>query len=71
MLDPAGFCGTGTPEAGGLTFRQLLDAVLTLHRLNLIGCDIVELSPPCDPSGASTAAACKITREILLQIKGV
>ncbi|HNW87368.1 MAG TPA: agmatinase [Candidatus Limiplasma sp.] len=70
VLDPSGFCGTGTPEAGGISFQALLDAVLTIGQTNLVGCDIVELSPHYDPSGASTAAACKITREILLQMKG-
>ena len=70
VLDPSGFCGTGTPEAGGIRFQELLEAVLTLNRLNIVGCDVVELSPHYDQSGASTAAACKITREILLQIKG-
>lgn len=68
VLDPSIFCGTGTPEAGGITFKELLDAVLQLHRLNIVGCDINELSPHYDQSGASTAVACKITREILLQI---
>ena len=68
VLDSSIFCGTGTPEAGGITFKELLEAVLQLHRLNIVGCDINELSPHYDPSGSSTAAACKITREILLQI---
>ena len=49
VLDPAGFCGTGTPEAGGISFKELLTAVLSLHSLNLVGCDIVELSPPLRP----------------------
>lgn len=68
VLDPSIFCGTGTPEAGGVTFKELLDAVLQLERLNIVGCDINELSPHYDQSGSSTAVACKITREILLQI---
>lgn len=68
VLDPSIFCGTGTPEAGGVTFRELLDALLRLHQLNIVGCDINELSPHYDQSGSSTAAACKITREIILQI---
>ena len=68
VLDPSVFCGTGTPEAGGVTFRELLDAVLRLHQLNIVGCDINELSPHYDQSGSSTAAACKITREMILQI---
>lgn len=68
VLDPSIFCGTGTPEAGGVSFQALLDAVLKLHTLNIVGCDINELSPHYDQSGTSTAVACKITREILLQI---
>lgn len=69
VLDSSVFCGTGTPEAGGVSFNDLLDSVLKLDRLNIVGCDINELSPHYDQSGASTAAACKITREILLQLK--
>ncbi|MCE5343165.1 MAG: agmatinase [Eubacteriales bacterium] len=70
VLDPAFLPGTGTPEAGGVSFMALLTAILQLHKIRLIGCDIVELAPHYDVSGASTAAACKITREILLQMKG-
>ncbi len=70
VLDPSVFCGTGTPEPGGVGFQELLDAVLQLHRLNIVGCDINELSPHYDHSGASTAVACKIVRELLLQLKG-
>lgn len=69
VLDPSIFCGTGTPEAGGVSFKELLDAILMLNRLTIVGCDINELSPHYDPSGSSTAVACKLTREILLQIK--
>ncbi|MDD4844892.1 MAG: agmatinase, partial [Anaerotignum sp.] len=68
ILDPSIFCGTGTPEAGGVSFKELLEAVLQLNQLNIVGCDINELSPHYDQSGSSTAVACKITREILLQI---
>ena len=68
VLDPSCFCGTGTPEAGGVSFQELLRAVLQLHELSIVGCDINELSPHYDASGASTALACKITREILLQL---
>lgn len=68
VLDPSCFPGTGTPEPGGVTFQELLAAVHRLHRLNVVGCDVVELSPHYDQSGVSTAAACKIVREILLQI---
>ncbi len=70
VLDPSVFPGTGTPEAGGVTFNELLAAVLKLKGLNIVGFDINELSPHYDQSGASTAVACKILREILLMIKG-
>lgn len=70
VLDPSVFCGTGTPEPGGVPFRELLEAVLRLHGLNIVGCDVNELSPHYDQSGASTAVACKIIRELLLQLKG-
>lgn len=68
VLDPSIFCGTGTPEAGGVSFKELLQVILQLNRLNIVGCDINELSPHYDPSGTSTAVACKITREIILQL---
>lgn len=67
-LDPSVFCGTGTPEAGGVGFVDLLSAVLTASKTNIVGADINELAPMLDPSGASTAAACKILREMLLAI---
>jgi agmatinase len=70
ILDPGIFSGTGTPEAGGVSFTSLLDALLQLHSLSMVGCDINELSPCLDPSGVSTAVACKLTREILLMLKG-
>lgn len=66
VLDPSEFPGTGTPEAGGVSFKQLLPALLSLSGLNIIGFDINELSPPYDPSGISTALACKLLRELLL-----
>lgn len=66
VLDLSVFPGTGTPEAGGVSFQQLLDAILKVSKLNIVGCDINELSPPLDTSGASTAVALKILREMLL-----
>lgn len=66
VLDPSAFPGTGTPEAGGVSFPELLDAILQISKLNIVGCDINELSPVYDQSGVSTAAACKILREMLL-----
>lgn len=67
VLDPSIFAGTGTPEAGGVTFDELRNAVtLVCSNLNIVGCDVNELSPQYDQSGVSTAVACKIIREILL-----
>lgn len=66
VLDPSIFPGTGTPEAGGICFNELLQAVISMTGLNIVGCDIDELSPVYDQSGVSTAVACKILREILL-----
>lgn len=68
VLDPSQFPGTGTPEAGGVTFLQLMDALCLVSQLNIVGLDMNELSPPYDTSGASTAMACKLLREILLFI---
>ena len=68
VLDPSIFPGTGTPEAGGVTFNQLLEAIMKLAPLNIVGLDINELSPVYDQSGVSTAVACKLIREILLMI---
>jgi len=69
VLDPADFPGTGTPEAGGVRFTELLDAVIDVCGLNIVGLDINELSPPYDSSGRSTSLACKILREILLAVR--
>ncbi len=69
VLDPSVFPGTGTPEAGGVSFNELRNALeLVCTRLNIIGCDVNELSPQYDQSGVSTAVACKIIREILLSL---
>lgn len=67
-LDPSAFSGTGTPEAGGVRFTELLDAILTVSKTNVVGADITELAPMLDISGASTAAACKILRELILSL---
>lgn len=70
VLDPSIFPGTGTPEAGGVGFVELLDAIKQLNQLNIVACDMNELSPVYDASGVSTAVACKLLREILLSIGG-
>lgn len=69
VMDPAYFAGTGTPEAGGVSFIELMNAATKVcSELKIIGCDVNELSPPYDTSGASTAVACKIIREMLLAV---
>lgn len=68
ILDPSCFAGTGTPEAGGISFLELLYAIEVVSKLNVVGIDINELSPIYDQSGASTALACKVLREILLRM---
>jgi agmatinase len=65
-LDPSELPGTGTPEAGGVSFKELLTALLSLSGLDVKAFDICELSPHYDASGRSTALACKILREMLL-----
>jgi agmatinase len=67
-LDPGYFPGTGTPEAGGVSFPELLHAILTVTQGNVIAADLNELAPNLDQSGASTALACKITREFMLAL---
>lgn len=67
VLDPSIFPGTGTPEAGGVSFDELRRALtLVCSKLNIVACDVNELSPVYDQSGVSTAVACKIIREMLL-----
>lgn len=69
VMDSSVFPGTGTPEPGGIDFLTAMRGVTKVcERVNLIGCDVNELCPPCDPTGASTAAACKIIREMLIAI---
>src|SRR5699024_12099239 len=59
-LDPSAFPGTGTPEAGGVSFLQLLEAIRTVARAHIVGADLNELAPMLDASGVSTATACKV-----------
>ena len=69
VLDPSAFPGTGTPEAGGFNYRQLVgDVVRICGQLNVVGIDNVELAPSLDPTGRSTALACTFLRECLLAL---
>ena len=67
-MDPGIFPGTGTPEAGGVSFTELLNAMVEVSKCNIIGADVNELAPMLDTSGASTATACKVVRELLIAI---
>lgn len=66
VLDPSAMPGTGTPEPGGVSFRELQNALCCFEGLNIVAADIVELAPKLDNSGISTASACKVMREVLL-----
>ena len=68
VLDPSVFPGTGTPEAGGVSFQELLEAIIQVSHLNIVGFDVNELSPVYDQSGSSTAMACKVLRELLIAV---
>ncbi len=68
VLDPSVFPGTGTPEAGGITYMELIQALNKVFTLNIVAADMNELSPVYDQSGSSTALACKLLRELLLQL---
>lgn len=69
VLDPSVFPGTGTPEPGGVSFDALRTAAsLVCRKAWVAGCDVNELAPGLDSSGASTAAACKLVREMLLPL---
>ena len=67
-LDPSVFPGTGTPEAGGVSFLMLLEAIQTVCTAHVVGADVNELAPMLDPSGVSTATACKVLRELILAL---
>ena len=69
VLDPSVFPGTGTPEPGGVSFMELLNATLAVCKnCNVLGLDVVELAPNYDASGVSTAVAGKLIREMLLAV---
>jgi len=69
-LDPAYAPGTGTPEIGGLTTAQAMELIRGLRGLNIVGCDMVEVSPPYDPSGNTALTAANLLFEILCVLPG-
>ena len=70
-LDPAFAPGTGTPEIGGLTTIQALEIIRGCRGLHLVGCDLVEVSPPYDPSGNTALLAANLLFEMLCVLPGV
>ncbi|ATG36023.1 MULTISPECIES: agmatinase [Phaeobacter] len=70
-LDPAYAPGTGTPEIGGLTTPQALELIRALRGLNIVGCDMVEVSPPYDTSGNTALTAANLLYELLCVLPGV
>lgn len=70
-IDPAFAGGTGTPEIGGLTVAQALEVVRGCRGLNLVGCDLVEVSPPYDTSGNTALLAANLLYEMLCVLPGV
>jgi agmatinase len=65
VLDPAHAPGTGTPEAGGLTSRELLAILRGLAGCQLVGADVVEVSPPYDHAELTTVAASHVSYELI------
>ncbi|MEJ6478962.1 MAG: agmatinase [Octadecabacter sp.] len=70
-LDPAFAPGTGTPEIGGLTTMQAMELIRGLRGLNIVGADMVEVSPPYDTSGNTALVAANLIFEILSVLPGV
>lgn len=65
VVDPAFAPGTGTPQVGGLSSAQILDLVRALRGLNLVGCDLVEVSPPYDSAELTSLLAANLLFEQL------
>lgn len=70
-IDPSFAGGTGTPEIGGLTVPQALEIVRGCRGLNLVGCDLVEVSPPYDTSGNTALLGANLLYEMLCVLPGV
>ncbi len=64
-LDPAFAPGTGTPQVGGLTSVQILELVRSLQGLSIVGCDVVEVSPPFDTGEITSLLAANLLFEFL------
>jgi guanidinobutyrase len=70
-LDPSCAPGTGTPEIGGLTTTQGMEIIRGCQGLQIVGCDLVEVAPPYDPSGNTSLLASNLLFEMLCVLPGV
>jgi guanidinobutyrase len=70
-IDPAFAPGTGTPEIAGLTVPQVLEVIRGAWGLDLVGADVVEVSPPYDPLGTTALLAANLAFELLCVMPGV
>ncbi|MEW8976910.1 MAG: agmatinase [Symbiobacterium sp.] len=66
VMDPAFAPGTGTPEPGGITSREMIDALLAMRGLNVVALDVVEVAPGLDPTDRTPVLAAKLLREAIL-----
>lgn len=65
VLDPAHAPGTGTPEAGGITSRELLEILRGMRGMNLIGADVVEVAPAYDHADITAVAASHVAYDLI------
>ena len=70
VLDPAFAPGTGSPEPGGVSFRELQQRLYDLGGFDVVAFDVVEVAPNLDPSEVTAAAAAKLAREGILLFGG-
>ena len=70
VIDPSFAPGTGTPEIGGITTREAQQMVRALHGLDIVGADLVEVSPPLDPSGLTALTGATLLFELLSAMTG-
>jgi agmatinase len=66
VFDPSLAAGVTTPEPGGLMFREVMDYFSVLAGAQIVGADIVELTPDYDPTFVSSICAAKVAREVLM-----
>jgi len=70
VLDPSFAPGTGTPEPEGVSVTDLFKALRMFNGHNVVGFDLVEISPPVDVNGVTSVLGAKIVREVLIMLGG-